>query len=186
MPCRTTDRIEHDCRSKNDAKRVHRARVGYKFNSLLTLGWSGLPARADAPWLLHRPLGAGQCEPPFNVSVRPERPPKVCEVKMPATSELPGEVHAAKLRRDASVQKAFEAVRALDLRAWSAAVAYVNATVLFVLIYFATKEAFVALALAVAVAALYIAGASYWASRKLQAAVISLIDVVRENEARRS
>jgi len=105
---------------------------------------------------------------------------------MPATSEVPGEVHAAKLRRDASVQKAFEAVRALDLRAWSAAVAYVNATVLFVLIYFATKEAFVALALAVSVAALYIAGASYWASRKLQAAVISLIDVVRENEARRS
>ena len=97
---------------------------------------------------------------------------------------LPVEVHLASLKRDEAIRKALEQASQHPLSNRDVWFAFAFAVMLFFSTYFATKEPFVALAFGFSVAALNLAVTVFRAARKMQAALLALIEVSRDKEGR--
>jgi hypothetical protein len=108
-------------------------------------------------------------------------------MSMPVENGLPTEAHAAMLRRDEVIRRALESASGRGPQRWEVWAALASAgLVVGPLVYFATKDPFVAIAAGAGVAALNLAVTSHSEMRKQHAALVALIEVVQKNENRRS
>ena len=108
-----------------------------------------------------------------------------CEVEMIEVNRLPDEAHLAFLKRDEAIRKALEQASQHTLSGRELWFALANAVVLFFSTYFATNDPFVAFACGVSVSALTLAATIFRAARKMQSALLALIEVSRDKEGRK-
>jgi hypothetical protein len=101
---------------------------------------------------------------------------------MLSETELPSEAHIAALKRDEAIRRALDHASERTLSRSGVWAAYLTAALIFGGVYAATKDPFVALASGVSVGAMNIAVTTYLAARKMQGALLALIEVVRDKE----
>jgi len=97
-------------------------------------------------------------------------------------TDLPAEAHIAALKRDEALRKALDQASERTLSRTGLWSAYMTVGLLSCLVYFTTKDLFVALAAGGSVGAMNIAVTTYLAARKMQGALRALIEFVREKE----
>jgi Flp pilus assembly protein TadB len=100
---------------------------------------------------------------------------------MRTDSELPAEAYAAILSRDKAMRRALEEFQnSRGPKEWEIWATLAHAAVLVLIVYFATKDLFVALASAAGLAAWNLARTNHRETRKQRAALAALVELVLE------